>query len=68
MRSVNAIYGANWFYSYLRGSDVLKIDYSEYKSIKSSGYKKLLNKYFQTYDSKGKIQENTTGLFFDQFI
>lgn len=68
MRNITTLYGANWFYSYLRGSDVLKIDYAEYKSVKSGGYKKLVSKYFQTYDYKGKIQENMSGLLFDQSI
>lgn len=68
MRTSLDAYGANVFFSYMKGSNVLKIDYSEYKSIKYGGYKKLLTKYFDTYDSDGKIHKNTTGLLFDQLI
>lgn len=68
MRDVASIYGVNWTYSYLYGSNFKKIDLSEYRTIKNGGYKKLLNKYFETYDSDAKIQENTVGLLFDQYV
>lgn len=54
---INRIYDFNRLFSAFKKSDVLSIDLSEYKNIKSGAYKKVLKEYYKTYNNKGQNVE-----------